>query len=154
MRVQKGHTAALQRGKGGAEPEKPAEGEAEDPEEEEKKKEQEDPDEGLTGEKIAEKLKTSSAVYYAVTHSVKEEQVQQPKMLVGGTLKNYQVVGLQWLLSLYNNKLNGILADEMGLGKTIQTLALLCALMEQKGVEGPFLLVVPLTTLSNWKLEF
>lgn len=29
-------------------------------------------------------------------------------------------VGLQWMLSLYNNKLNGILADEMGLGKTVQ----------------------------------
>lgn len=29
-------------------------------------------------------------------------------------------VGLQWMLSLYNNRLNGILADEMGLGKTVQ----------------------------------
>jgi hypothetical protein len=31
-------------------------------------------------------------------------------------------VGLQWMLSLYNNKLNGILADEMGLGKTVQVI--------------------------------
>ena len=30
------------------------------------------------------------------------------------------MVGLQWLVSLYNNRLNGILADEMGLGKTLQ----------------------------------
>lgn len=28
--------------------------------------------------------------------------------------------GLRWLVSLYNNHLNGILADEMGLGKTVQ----------------------------------
>jgi SNF2 family DNA or RNA helicase len=28
--------------------------------------------------------------------------------------------GLRWLVSLYNNNLNGILADEMGLGKTVQ----------------------------------
>lgn len=28
--------------------------------------------------------------------------------------------GLRWMVSLYDNKLNGILADEMGLGKTIQ----------------------------------
>lgn len=34
-------------------------------------------------------------------------------------------VGLQWMLSLYNNKLNGILADEMGLGKTVQVKSVL-----------------------------
>jgi ATP-dependent helicase STH1/SNF2 len=34
-------------------------------------------------------------------------------MLTGGTLKDYQVKGLQWMISLYNNRLNGILADEM-----------------------------------------
>jgi len=41
-------------------------------------------------------------------------------MLKGGKLKEYQLDGLQWMVSLFNNKLNGILADEMGLGKTIQ----------------------------------
>ena len=40
-------------------------------------------------------------------------------MLKNGILKNYQLSGLNWLVSLYNNNLNGILADEMGLGKTI-----------------------------------
>jgi len=28
-------------------------------------------------------------------------------------LKEYQLKGLQWMVSLYNNRLNGILADEM-----------------------------------------
>ena len=42
----------------------------------------------------------------------------------------------------------------MGLGKTIQSIALLCFLVETKRNEGPYLLVVPLTTLPNWKLEF
>lgn len=37
-------------------------------------------------------------------------------------------VGLQWMLSLYNNKLNGILADEMGLGKTVQVILIRCHL--------------------------
>ncbi len=37
-------------------------------------------------------------------------------MHTGGNLKEYQLTGLQWLVSLYNNNLNGILADEMGLG--------------------------------------
>lgn len=54
--------------------------------------------------------------YYETAH-VKSEQVRQPSLLVGGELKEYQLSGLQWLVSLYNNRLNGILADEMGLGK-------------------------------------
>jgi SNF2 family DNA or RNA helicase len=54
-----------------------------------------------------------------------------------------QLKGLQWLVSLFNNNLNGILADEMGLGKTIQTIALVAFLMETKKCTGPFLIVVP-----------
>ncbi len=90
--------------------------------------------------------------YYKVTHAVGEE-VRQPKCLVGGRLKEYQLAGLTWLVSLHNNRLNGILADEMGLGKTIQTIALLAHLLE-RGVPGPFLVVAPLSTLSNWSHEF
>ena len=52
--------------------------------------------------------------YYASAH-LKTEEVRQPSILIGGDLKEYQMSGLQWLVSLYNNKLNGILADEMGL---------------------------------------
>jgi SWI/SNF-related matrix-associated actin-dependent regulator of chromatin subfamily A member 2/4 len=66
-------------------------------------------------------------------------------MMVNGKLKEYQVKGLQWLVSLYNNNLNGILADEMGLGKTIQTIALLTYLIEKKKVSGPYLIIVPLS---------
>ncbi|CAF3360378.1 unnamed protein product, partial [Rotaria sp. Silwood2] len=55
--------------------------------------------------------------YYAVAHRVRERVVQQSALLVGGMLKPYQIQGLEWLVSLYNNNLNGILADEMGLGK-------------------------------------
>ena len=62
--------------------------------------------------------------------------------------------GLNWLVSLYNNNLNGILADEMGLGKTIQTIALFAYLIGEKGNDGPFLVVVPLVTINNWISEF
>lgn len=55
-----------------------------------------------------------TASYYSSAH-VHNEEVRQPSILVGGDLKEYQLTGLQWLVSLYNNKLNGILADEMGL---------------------------------------
>lgn len=41
-------------------------------------------------------------------------------------LRKYQLVGLQWMVSLYNNRLNGILADEMGLGKTVQACCMSC----------------------------
>ena len=74
-----------------------------------------------------------------------QENVFQPDILSGGQLKDYQVKGLQWMVSLYNNKLNGILADEMGLGKTIQTISLITYLIERKNQNGPFLVIVPLS---------
>ncbi|EPE10135.1 snf2-family atp dependent chromatin remodeling factor snf21 [Ophiostoma piceae UAMH 11346] len=92
--------------------------------------------------------------YYAVAHRIQEEVTEQADMLVGGRLKEYQVKGLQWMISLYNNNLNGILADEMGLGKTIQTISLITYLIERKHQPGPFLVIVPLSTLTNWNLEF
>lgn len=64
--------------------------------------------------------KVVKKTYYTMVHRVEEEITRQPEMLVGGQLKPYQIIGLNWLVSLYNNHLNGILADEMGLGKTIQ----------------------------------
>merc|ERR1712038_1591774 len=91
--------------------------------------------------------------YYAIAHTINEQITKQPTILTGGTLKEYQIKGLEWLVSLYNNSLNGILADEMGLGKTIQTIALLTYLMEMKKNMGPYLVIVPLSTLSNWTLE-
>lgn len=97
---------------------------------------------------------SSNNVYYNLTHTVKEEIKKQPTIMEGGDLKSYQLVGLQWLISLYNNNLNGILADEMGLGKTIQTISLLSYLIEFKKNYGPFLIVVPLSTMSNWVNEF
>eukprot|EP00181_Compsopogon_caeruleus_P000451 CAMPEP_0184679328 /NCGR_PEP_ID=MMETSP0312-20130426/2163_1 /TAXON_ID=31354 /ORGANISM="Compsopogon coeruleus, Strain SAG 36.94" /LENGTH=961 /DNA_ID=CAMNT_0027128705 /DNA_START=228 /DNA_END=3113 /DNA_ORIENTATION=+ len=97
-------------------------------------------------------IKSRRNEYYKLSHTI-EEEVHQPEMLVGGTLKAYQMEGLQWLISLYNNNLNGILADEMGLGKTIQTIALLSYLYEVKENHGPFLIIVPLSTISNWVRE-
>lgn len=119
--------------------------------------------------------------YYGVAHRIQEKVTQQPTLLVGGKLKEYQIKGLQWMVSLYNNHLNGILADEMvsqlfsrmfqyllyitslystllnhsqGLGKTIQTISLVCFLIEVKRDPGPFLIIVPLSTLTNWTHEF
>uniref|UniRef100_A0A3Q1C7H9 SWI/SNF related, matrix associated, actin dependent regulator of chromatin, subfamily a, member 2 n=1 Tax=Amphiprion ocellaris TaxID=80972 RepID=A0A3Q1C7H9_AMPOC len=96
---------------------------------------------------------TSSHSYYGVAHAVIEKVEKQSSLLINGTLKQYQIQGLEWMVSLYNNNLNGILADEMGLGKTIQTIALITYLMEHKRLNGPYLIIVPLSTLSNWTYE-
>ncbi|KAI9798520.1 MAG: hypothetical protein M1833_004787 [Piccolia ochrophora] len=78
---------------------------------------------------------------------------RQPDLVTGGTMRDYQLEGLEWMTTLYENGLNGILADEMGLGKTIQTISLM-AFLRSKKIYGPHLVVAPLSTLSNWVDEF
>lgn len=78
----------------------------------------------------------------------------QPAIMDPGiTLKDYQLVGLNWLVLLFNKQLSCILADEMGLGKTCQVVAFLAHLYET-GEKGPHLIVVPGSTLENWLREF
>ena len=81
-----------------------------------------------------------------------QEQMRIAPNLTGCVLKSYQLKGVKWLISLWQNGLNGILADQMGLGKTVQTIALLAHLISH-GIHGPFLVVAPLSTLSNWIAE-
>lgn len=73
--------------------------------------------------------------------------------LLKHTLREYQHIGLDWLVTMFERKLNGILADEMGLGKTIQTIALLAHLACVKGDWGPHLIVVPTSVMLNWEME-
>ena len=67
-------------------------------------------------------------------------------------LRDYQVDGVNWILSQYNSGAGGILGDEMGLGKTIQTLSFISAL-KAAGQPGPHLVVTPLAVLINWTNE-
>lgn len=48
---------------------------------------------------------------------------------------------------------NCILADEMGLGKTIQSITFLYEMFFM-GLRGPFLIIAPLSTITNWEREF
>lgn len=73
---------------------------------------------------------------------------------VRGEMRDYQVAGLNWLISLHENGISGILADEMGLGKTLQTISFLGYLRFLRGIKGPHLITVPKSTLDNWKREF
>ena len=80
---------------------------------------------------------------------------QQPKCIAKTTImRDYQLLGVNFLLRMYANGMSCILADEMGLGKTLQTIAFLGHLKDELNVHGPHLVVVPLSVLSNWCQEF
>ncbi|KAJ8011779.1 hypothetical protein DPEC_G00061800 [Dallia pectoralis] len=71
----------------------------------------------------------------------------------GNVLREYQLEGVNWLLFNWYNRQNCILADEMGLGKTIQSITLLSEVFNA-GIQGPFLVIAPLSTITNWEREF
>lgn len=79
---------------------------------------------------------------------------QSPSFIKNGEMRDYQIRGLNWMISLYENGINGILADEMGLGKTLQTISLLGYLKVFRNAAGPHLVIVPKSTLANWMSEF
>jgi ATP-dependent DNA helicase len=98
------------------------------------------------------------------------EMAKQPKCLVGGTMRDYQLEGVTWMFEVCLQGMSGILADEMGLGrlssqpggkrkltqtgKTIQTIGIIGLLREQENYLGPHIVIAPLSTLSNWIAEF
>ncbi|EDV20568.1 uncharacterized protein TRIADDRAFT_60972 [Trichoplax adhaerens] len=67
-----------------------------------------------------------------------------PPYIKNGAMRDYQIRGLNWLISLHENSINGILADEMGLGY----------MKHFRNVDGPHLVIVPKSTLHNWSSEF
>mmetsp|Transcript_11447 Transcript_11447/g.21203 ORF Transcript_11447/g.21203 Transcript_11447/m.21203 type:complete len:817 (+) Transcript_11447:85-2535(+) len=81
-------------------------------------------------------------------------RVEADKLFPEGlSLKDYQLVGLNWLRLLYAENMNGILADEMGLGKTVQAISIMAWMHKVKGIKGPHLVVAPASTLENWRRE-
>lgn len=87
---------------------------------------------------------------------VEEEQApmhfltQQPSLISGGELRAYQLEGLNWMIRLQDNGINGILADEMGLGKTLQSISILAYNLEYCGM--PFFLVFFFTVAWHFAL--
>ncbi|KAI9753630.1 MAG: hypothetical protein M1815_006089 [Lichina confinis] len=102
---------------------------------------------------VLEQAADKSATKPAALGAQALRSARQPDLVTGGVMRSYQLEGLEWLTSLYENGLNGILADEMGLGKTIQTISFL-AFLRSKKTYGPFLIAAPLSTLNNWVEEF
>jgi len=64
----------------------------------------------------------------AGTHLLQQRDIQEvcPSLI----LKDYQLVGVNWLKLLHQNDVNGVLADDMGLGKTVQTISFLAWLFK------------------------
>nr|XP_023015060.1 chromodomain-helicase-DNA-binding protein 1 isoform X2 [Leptinotarsa decemlineata] len=82
----------------------------------------------------------------------------QPEYMTGRDnnliLRDYQIHGLNWMIHSWTKENSVILADEMGLGKTIQTICFLYYLFNTHQLHGPFLCVVPLSTMTSWQREF
>ncbi|CAD2217405.1 SNF2 family N-terminal domain/Type III restriction enzyme, res subunit/Helicase conserved C-terminal domain containing protein, putative [Angomonas deanei] len=71
----------------------------------------------------------------------------------GCVLRDYQVAGVQYLLNHFHKGLSCILSDDMGLGKTAQIASFLHCLKLFHAVDGPHLIISPLSTLTSWLRE-
>jgi ATP-dependent DNA helicase len=117
---------------------------------------QEDVSIGENGPTVQEALAQAADEYEAKPEGLGAQELvatQQPELVTGGKMREYQLEGLEWLKSLWMNGLCGILADEMGLGKTIQAISMI-AFFKEKNISGPFLIAAPLSTVNNWIDEF
>lgn len=79
---------------------------------------------------------------------------EQPKYIRNGQLRDFQITGVNFLAHSWCKGDSVILADEMGLGKTVQTVSFLSWLRHDRGQQGPFLVVVPLSTMPAWAETF
>lgn len=105
----------------------------------------------LADMRVKEDIDTNSEIYRDAMNGFLTEQ---PEIISKDVkLKDYQLLGINWLLMLYRKGISGILADEMGLGKTAQVISFLGRLYEI-GNRGPHLIIVPTSTLDNWLREF
>ncbi|EFA82962.1 SNF2-related domain-containing protein [Heterostelium album PN500] len=94
----------------------------------------------------------ATAITAPSSSTTNRKLITQPS-IIKRTMRSYQLIGLNWMGILYQEKISGILADEMGLGKTVQSISLLAHIYEKYKDTGPHLIIVPATTYSNWKRE-
>ncbi|KAL9104272.1 MAG: hypothetical protein Q9163_000768 [Psora crenata] len=80
--------------------------------------------------------------------------MEQPSYIKHGRLREFQIHGLNFLAYNWCKSKNVILADEMGLGKTVQTVAFMNWLRHDRQQHGPFIVVVPLSTMPSWAETF
>ena len=69
---------------------------------------------------MTEEAEDDILIKEALEDTQRVKLTKQPSIIVGGTMRDYQLEGLNWMINLHDNGISGILADEMGLGKTLQ----------------------------------
>jgi len=79
-----------------------------------------------------------------------EQKIEEIPAKYKKILREYQIVGVEWMLKLRSMNLGGILADDMGLGKTLQVITYL----ESIERERPCLIITPASLILNWENEF
>ena len=67
--------------------------------------------------RVSEATEDKELIAGALSAAEPVRLTRQPSLIQGGTMRQYQIDGLNWLIRLHDNGINGILADEMGLGK-------------------------------------
>ncbi|KAG0229475.1 hypothetical protein BGW42_001565 [Actinomortierella wolfii] len=102
----------------------------------------------------SQKVPYKTAIYPKGQRPPFKRMLTQPEYLAGGQLRDYQLTGLNWMSRLWSCDENGILADEMGLGKTVQSISIISFLFHTHNLYGPYLVVVPLSTIGSWQREF
>ena len=88
------------------------------------------------------------------TRSDYKRFLSQPSYIKNGELREFQIHGVNFLTYNWTRGDNVILADEMGLGKTVQTVSFMNWLRHDRGQHGPFIVVVPLSTMPSWADTF
>jgi hypothetical protein len=82
------------------------------------------------------------------------ERREQTPRIMRSQLKEYQKIGLTWLIKMENgNSKGGILADGMGLGKTVQALSLICARPSSDPLRKTTLIIAPVALMRQWEKE-
>ncbi|XP_008274949.1 E1A-binding protein p400 isoform X4 [Stegastes partitus] len=109
---------------------------------------------GKPGRDIAEVAAATELILPKGSFRTTSSNRSPAPFLLHGSLREYQQIGVDWLVNLYKKHLNGILADETGLGKTVQTVAYMAHLAGQEGIWGPHLIVVRTCKLLSWEVEF
>lgn len=102
----------------------------------------------------SENFRSDSTEQNPATRSKFQRLLEQPDYIKHGQLRDFQVVGLNFLAFNWAKGMNVVLADEMGLGKTVQTVAFINWLRHDRGQQGPFLVAVPLSTMPAWADTF
>ncbi len=107
-------------------------------------------------EAVTENISLDKHTAELVEKYKKFDSIQSVDTPVGlhGELREYQKYGMEWLHFLNEFYFGGILADDMGLGKTVQVVSTILKLRESYRLDGPVLIVVPLTLIFNWREEF